>query len=117
MSQAEPCGLLMPRWSAVIGDAQFGGPSAASFAGLPGNSISVSVGPPLSWSGPSLGSTCRKLLVPHEESVSIDTSPDEFGEAPPAQLFGMPPAKIVLNLPRLPGPLALPPSGLAPVAW
>ena len=43
-----------PRWSKKGGGVKFGSP--ASMAGLPGNNACVKVGPPLSCSGPSIGS-------------------------------------------------------------
>jgi hypothetical protein len=43
-----------PRWSKKGGGVKFGSPE--STAGLPGNSAWVKVGPPLSCSGPSIGS-------------------------------------------------------------
>jgi hypothetical protein len=52
MSQAALWGRSTPRWS-VVGQS---GVDAASIAGLPSRSACVRVGPPLSASGPSLGS-------------------------------------------------------------
>jgi hypothetical protein len=43
-----------PRWSKLGGGVKLGSP--ASMAGLPGKSACVKVGPPLSCSGPSIGS-------------------------------------------------------------
>src|SRR5215475_2186511 len=43
-----------PRWSKKGGGVKLGSP--ALIAGLFGNSAWVNVGPPLSWSGPSVGS-------------------------------------------------------------
>src|SRR5215211_3680632 len=54
MSQRGPCGRLTPRWS-VAGHPLLALVRPASMAGLPGRSARVSVGPPLSCSGPSRG--------------------------------------------------------------
>src|SRR5712691_6526788 len=57
MSQAGPCGRLMPRWSVVTVQALFG---MWLMAGLPSRRASVWVGPPLSAREPRRGSVfCR----------------------------------------------------------
>src|SRR5262245_25207066 len=59
MSLSTPRGRGMPRWSSV-GAAPL---SAASRAGLLGSGAMVKVGPPLSASGPSLGSVFTRVEV------------------------------------------------------
>src|SRR5215216_4490023 len=59
MSQAAPCGRLTPRWSVAGG----GHSTAASIAALGRCKAWVCVGPPLSASGPSKGSTPERELL------------------------------------------------------
>src|ERR1039458_1686186 len=59
MSQAGPLGRPTPRWSTAGHPAPATG--TLSIAALPVPSEIVGVGPPLSWSGPRLGSAVRKV--------------------------------------------------------
>src|SRR5688572_6317551 len=58
MSQWEPCGRAMPRWS-VAGQAAS---LAASMAGLPATRECVNVGPPLSARGPIIAAPLTRSL-------------------------------------------------------
>ena len=73
MSQRGPTGRATPRWS-VASQARPPLPATpglpASLAGLPGCGMRVWVGPPLSASGPSSGSTPRRS-VPDMLQVSL----------------------------------------------
>src|ERR1700682_1469926 len=74
MSHSGPCGRLTPRWSVDGG----GHSSAASIAGLPGSRAWVRVGPPLSWSGPMIGSALRMSPPPKQVPSLLRLSPCEL---------------------------------------
>src|SRR5215211_2351598 len=77
MSQAAPCGRLTPRWS-VSGGGQL---TAASIAALGRCKAWVCVGPPLSASGPRLGSaeSAKPQSLPGHSRLPPSSVP------PPAQ--------------------------------
>src|ERR1700674_2204283 len=93
MSHPAPCGRANPR-SSSLGGGQL---PALSIAGLPGKSARVSRndGPPLYWSGPSIGSVfCRSpgavaaQVAPLSMLLPLEVTP-------PSQLSGAPLVKMV----------------------
>jgi hypothetical protein len=87
MSQAAPCGRATPRWSAPEQA------PAASMAGLPARSARVGVSPPLSASGPSIGSSPKRSPLdpttqqPDTDSIRLpddESLPEQSGASPPA---------------------------------
>src|SRR5262245_58830715 len=107
-----------PRWSVGPGEAAL---SAASMAGLPGRRAWVGVGPPLSWSGPSLGSMgvavvptwlpfwplTRPVLpspLPIRSWLDLTTAPEMSG---PLSLAVLPATRVFMRV-TVP-PAAMPP--------
>src|SRR5690348_16274108 len=80
------CGVATPRWSLTSVLPRMLVQDPASMAGLPASSASVRVGPPLFWSGPSLGSVLIRSPELFQPQVLAFSRLKPEDENEPAQL-------------------------------
>src|SRR5438128_1259344 len=108
MSQWAACGRVTPRWS--VGS-QLASAAGTSSAGLPSGRAIVSVGPPLFWSAPSIGSA--EVIPPQSDPGYCRLAPASViapPQFPPDRLF----ATMVFESVSVP-PFQIPPPVPAPL--